>query len=70
MWMNALKEVLQTTLIKTKTKFINKSIKASMLAVTRLKYFLRQSLKFQKKLTCSYHVCEGSVLVKGNQKDI
>ena len=38
---------------------------ASKLAVTRLKYFLKQSLKFHKKLI--YHVREDRVLMKGNQ---
>ena len=33
-------------------------------------FFLRESLKFEKKLTCSYHVREDSVLMKGNQRDI
>ena len=32
--------------------------------------FLRQSLKFRKKLTCSLHVREDSVLMKGNPRDI
>ena len=71
--MNALKEVLQTTLIKTKLtkhKISNKSMMVSKMAVTRLKYFLRQSLKFEKKLTCSYDVRGDSVLMKDNQRDI
>ena len=40
------------------------------MAVTMLKYFLRQSLKLIKELTCNYHVREDSVLMKGNQRDI
>ena len=70
--MNNFKDVLQTTLIKTNlhTKIINKSKMESKMAVTRLKYFLRQSLKLEKKLTYSYHVREEGVLMKGNQRDI
>ena len=54
MLMNALKEVIQTTFIKTKLHLklliINIFKLASKMAVTGLKYSLRQSLKFQKKL--------------------
>ena len=53
MLMNALKEVIQTILIKTKLhiKYLKKSKLASKMAVTSLKYCLRESLKFQKKLS-------------------